>query len=304
MASMVYWSADGAGVGVRKVQNTIIRWIRAHGSPALVVNGGDVYNDGKPNEFEAFFEQMDRDVTGMCETPGNHDWRTTERSGSAGTIAAGYEAFWGRFPPPLSRQPVDTSKRGGARYEHVIDLEGWRLVFIDTGPCKNDPWPMGDPDRIAWLRRVLTETPGRARIVFAHHSRLSNGKHGDVENVDTLWRTLFDERSGAPLAALTLAGHDHNVSVYGPRPRRNPKSGSVAFSNGIHVMVNGAGGRGHDTGFRGTRPDIFFDDDNFCLTRITLLDGRSADVEVLSFGHNDPPTVTTPSVLSTLRLRL
>ena len=304
MASLVYWSADGAGSGVRNVQNTLIRWIRAQRPAALVVNGGDVYNDGKPNEFEKFFEQMDRDVTGLCETPGNHDWRTTAASASAGTIAAGYEGFWGRFTPPLSRQPIDTTKRGGARYEHFIDLGGWRLVFMDTGLCKDEPWPAGDPGRVAWLRQAITETPGRAKIVFAHHSRLSRGKHGDVRNVDTLWRTLFDERTGAPLVAMTLAGHDHNVSVYGPRRRDNPQNGSVAFRDGIHIMVNGAGGRGHDTGFRGTRPDVFFDDDNFCLTRITLVDERSADVEVLSFGTNDPPTVTTPSVVSTLQLLL
>ena len=60
--------------------------------------------------------------------------------------------------------------------------------------------------------------PGRAKIVFAHHSRLSCGDHGDVDDVNELWETLFDS-SGKPLAALTLCGHDHNVSVYKPRSR-------------------------------------------------------------------------------------
>ena len=70
-------------------------------------------------------------------------------------------------------------------------------------------------------------------------------------------------------------------------------------------MVNGAGGRGHDAGFRGTRPDVFFDDDNYALTRINLLDNRSADIEVLGFGRSKNPSATaTPQLLQTLQLRL
>ena len=59
----------------------------------------------------------------------------------------GYERFWSRFPPPQSAQPIDTTKRGGARYDHVKDIDDWRLVFVDTGPCNDEDWPVGDPDR-------------------------------------------------------------------------------------------------------------------------------------------------------------
>src|SRR5207302_1994519 len=133
-------------------------------------------------------------------------------------------------------------------------------------PCKGNPWPTGDADRIDWLRRVLTETPGRSKILFAHHSRLSRGKHGDNEDVDAMWRMLFDAATGAPLVSLTMGGHDHNVSVYGPRPASHPERGSVAFAQGIHVIVNGAGGHGHDIGWQGTKPDVPFDEHNSCVT--------------------------------------
>jgi hypothetical protein len=115
---------------------------------------------------------------------------------------------------------------------------------------------------------------------------------------------LFDPVTGAPLAAFTLAGHDHSVSLYGPRPKDHPASGSVPFERGIHVLVNGAGGSGHYTGWRGTQPDLHFDDDNYCVTRISLIDARTADVDVLNFGAVPGPT-TQPTVLpnSTLRLR-
>ena len=184
------------------------------------------------------------------------------------------------------------------------DINGWRLIFLDTGACKGNPWPMGDAGRATWLRRVLTETPGRAKIVMAHHSRLSRGKHGDVRDVDGLWRTLFDAATGAPLASLTMAGHDHNVSVYGPRAADRPEHGPVAFAKGIHLIVNGAGGNGHDIGFVGTRPDLFSDEDNFCVTRINLIDATSADIDILGFGPNNPPTAAVPAVLKTIQIRL
>ena len=75
----------------------------------------------------------------------------------------------------------------------------------------------------------------------------------------------------------------------------------MSFDKGIHVFVNGAGGNGHYSGegflglgVSGTRPDIFFDDDNYCVTRINLIDGTSADIDVLDFGKaakTDPTAV-------------
>ena len=275
-----------------------------NGSADLIVNGGDVYDDGTPEEFEMFSQQMDGDLAGICETAGNHDWETRSTSSETGEIPSGYEAFWTRHRPHGARQPIDTSKRGGARYEHVIDPAGWRLLFLDTGPCKGNPWPMGDAARTRWLQDALTSTAGRAKVVFAHHSRLSKGKHGDIKDVDDLWRALFTAQ-GVPLAALTVAGHDHNVSLYKPRPQRNPDREAVPFDRGIHVLVNGAGGRGHDVAFRGTDPDQFSNDRDYCLTRLNLIDPRSLDVEILSFGPDKQPAPNVvPQLKHTLQIRV
>jgi hypothetical protein len=146
-------------------------------------------------------------------------------------------------------------------------------------------------------------TSGRAKIVFAHHSRLSHGKHGDVEDVDGLWQALFDDH-GAPLAALSMAGHDHNVRVYGPRPSKQPEKGSVDFSRGIHIVVNGAGGRGHDVAWRGTPPDLHPDDDNYFLTRIALHYHTRATLEFLDFGPRKALAITTPAPRFTLQLQV
>ena len=301
--AVVYWGSDGAGDDVGSVHAAFIKWIRGQGDADLIINGGDVYGDGTPAQFEMFRQAMQGDLSLVCETPGNHDWRTRATSPATGEIPSGYEAFWRQFPPPASRQPIDTTRRGGARYEHFIDLDGWRLIFLDTGPCEDiEEWPSGDVSRVAWLRDALN-TPGRAKIICAHHSRLSRGKHGDIDEVETLWKTLFDA-TGAPKAALTIAGHDHNVSIYNPRPPK-VSDGAVALAKGIHVMVNGAGGRGHDVGFRGTRPEVFFEEEQYCLTRMTLNAAASADIEILSFGRSKTPAADiTPTVVHRMTIRV
>lgn len=297
----IFWFADGVG-RVEATATALIRWIRSQ-SPDLVVYGGDVYNDGKPDEFDRFFDQMDRNVADLCEVGGNHDWNTHSGADLPDRVPTNYEAFWSRFPPPLSKQPINQAARGGARYDHVKDIGGWRLIFIDTGPCKKKAWPMNDETRRTWLRARLTETPGRAKILFAHHSRLSKGKHGDVDQVDPLWRDLFDPTTSAPLVALTVSGHDHNVSWYRPRPKNHPGGSEVPLAKGIFVHVNGAGGSGHDEPFFGSSPD-WKDADNYCVTRITLVSPTAADVSILGFGEGVPLPGTTPALLKNFELRL
>ena len=308
--SFVYWLSDGVGRNVNTggadgktpIPTVMIRWIRANGTPSLIVNGGDVYPDGKTKDFAEFFRQTDHDVSIMCETSGNHDYRDDVDSPQTGRIPHGYDTFWRSHPE--SKQTVDTSKKGAARYDHFIDIDAWRLIFLDTGDYDNGhPWPAGDESRVTWLKNTFK--PGRSNIVVAHHSRLSRGHHGNNDKLDPLWKTLFDP-SGLPRVAFTIAGHDHNVNVYGPRSKDNPKGHSVSFDKGIHVFVNGAGGDGHySSGFFafGTRGDIYSDDDNFCVTRINLIDATSIDVDVLSFGTTArKPPVPIPESFVKIRL--
>jgi hypothetical protein len=278
----------------------------AQGDATLIVNGGDVYPSGTDADYAAFAHQMGDDLSLICETPGNHDWETHEpstQSPQTGHIPYGYEEFWKAHAPPHSKQPIDTTKKGGARYEHFIDLDGWRLIFLNTAtsPGSEGVWPAGDAGRTAWLRQALQSKPGRAKIVFAHHSRLSYGWHGDNPGLEALWRELFDS-AGAPLVACTIAGHDHDVSVYQPRPRNNPESGKVPFAQGIYLMVNGSSGVGHYEHRHGTEPE-FFNADVWCVTRITLEDAQKAQFDVLSFGNNTHH-LTAPQVIAGFQVQL
>src|SRR5262245_35804508 len=241
MMSLVYWLSDGVGKevnvggadGKTPVPTAMIRWIRSKGSPEMIIYGGDVYPAGDTSAFAEFFAQMDQDVRLVCETPGNHDWKDDPALPEVGRIPHGYDTFWRSHPE--SFQPVDASKVGGARYDHFRDFNGWRFIFLDTGDYDNHhPWPAGDQERVTWLRQSLQ--PGRANILVAHHSRLSRGRHGDNTELHTLWEQLFDA-DGTPRVAFTLAGHDHNVSVYGPRSKDNPHGPVVAPDKGIHLIV-------------------------------------------------------------------
>lgn len=296
----VYWVSDAVGDGVTRggpdghtpIVTMLMRWIRAQGNASLIVNGGDVYGSGNSSQFAQFLAQMDNDVSLMCETPGNHDWKDDVNTPGAGRIPHGYEAFWSSHPE--SKQPLDGSKRGGARHEHFVDLGGWRLFFLDTGDYDTAGWPAGDPGRVTWLRSNLN--PGRANVVFSHHSRVSSGQHGNNDKLNVLWESLFD--GDAPRVAFTLGGHDHNVNMYGPRSKADPTGSSVPFAKGIHVLVNGAGGNGlyRTEGFLvdGDKGDVLDDHKNFCVTRINLVNSSTVEVDMVAFGKK---AVGAPSPL-------
>lgn len=196
------------------------------------------------------------------------------------------------------------NKRGGARYEHVIpDYNGWSLIFIDTGRTDSGgSWPFTpeEEEQKTWLEEALAG-PGRARILFSHHSRLSWGKHGDNPALDPVWRRLFDENGNARVA-FTLAGHNHNLSVYKPRDR-DLKVLSADPTKTIQILVNGGGGFGHYPRVNGTRAEIYpkskspADDPVVSsVARIEILDQSTANVTFLDFTDN-PAKAKAPKAI-------
>ena len=298
-SKIIYWTADGGGGdGSGPVAAELHKWIVQQNDADLIIYGGDVYSAGTTQEFEDFLEQMGVDVSRMCETAGNHDWAHPQPRAGAGEIPTGYEDFWSSHP---SQQPIDSTKKAGARYEHFRDLNGWRVIFLDTGRCKGRcegmrKWPFTEQGQIAWLTSAL-DAQSQGRMLFAHHSRLSWGGHGDNPGLHDLWKLLFDA-SGKPLVALTLAGHDHNVSVY--KPRNRDLQAAADPKDGIQIIVNGAGGNGQYARTGGTAADIYprsasaqDDPPTYCVTRIEIVDASAAHLSMLSFGP-DPSSVLGP----------
>lgn len=293
----VYWTSDGGGADGGGVTSVLHQWIARQNHAELIVYGGDVYKRGRTGEFSSFLQQVGGQVSRMCETAGNHEWKDRDTNGP-NAFPRGYEEFWSN-PARASRQPVDTTKRSGARYEHHLDLNGWRLIFLDTGALEYlSEWPMGDEMRVTWLEHALSGG-GRSRMIFGHHSRLSWGKHGDNDGMDRMWRLLFDA-AGAPRAALTLSGHDHNISVYKPRNRDLAVTDST---RGIDIWVNGRGGADFYERWDGTESEVFppnadadRDSLGFCVTQIELIDPTHARVRILNLG-NPPRADVEPSTL-------
>ena len=142
MMALVYWTSDGGGSGVGDIPSVLIRWIRANGNPALIVNGGDIYDRGKPTEFDDFLNQMDGDVSMICETAGNHDWKTRERTETAGEIPIGYELFWARFPPPLSGNQSTRRARAERGTSTTLISTAGALSFSTPARSSSDHGPL------------------------------------------------------------------------------------------------------------------------------------------------------------------
>ncbi len=298
--SIVYWIADGGGHKVMSALKMMMEWVRRQSDATFIVYGGDVYGSGSSDDFEEFHKQCGRDLSKVCAIPGNHDWRTSANRPGKGTIAIGFEDFWAAAPASAATV-VRGNESGNARYDHFTDdIPGWRLIFVDTADDSEDEgaWPRGDAARAAWLASALSGTPGRSKVLFTHHGRLSCGNHGDQNALQPLWDSLFDNVTGAPLVSFTLAGHDHNISIYEPRLKTLAKA--TRDEDGIRIVVNGAGGRGHDSPEHGTRPEKNNERD-FCVTRMRFIDANSVDVEFLSFGTG---TVTEPRRLDELTIRV
>lgn len=296
MASeFVYWISDGGGADGGGVLKILHEWITKQGNARLIVHGGDIYNDGKKGEFKSFLQQVGGSVSNMCETAGNHDWHdradNTERA-----FPRGYEDFWSK---QKSQQPLKDKETAGARYEHAVQVNGWKLIFIDSGALDfMSAWPFGNSKRKVWLEAQLSDG-GRSRMVFAHYSRLTWGKHDDADGLNTMWRSLFTE-TGEPRVALTMAGHNHNVSLYMPRDRDLKRT---SIEKGVQIWVNGRGGAGFYKRKRGTPPEVFppdgdpaQDSTDFCVSQIELIDPTHARVKVQSLG-NPPRADRDPKTL-------
>jgi hypothetical protein len=299
-STFIYWTSDGGGDDGGERAKALHKWIVAQDNASLIIYGGDIYERGQTKEYAHFLKQMGGDVSLMCETTGNHDWINRLNDHPNATPIA-YEAFWSRFPPPHSQQPIDTSKVGGARYEHFIEFNGWRLIFVDSGALEFRPsWPFNDQSRLTWLKSALHGVPGRAKMVFSHFSRLSWGKHGNNPGMAEVWKSLFAD-DGKPLAVCTLAGHDHNVSLYKPMDRNLAPTDAA---HGVQIWVNGMGGAGPYKREKDPSPNMVYpksaepadDPITYCVTQIELIDATTAKMRLFSFGPN-PVANQNPTML-------
>lgn len=121
--------------------------------PDLVVATGDLVNDGRAAQYDRFQEIVADLAAPLVPLPGNHDDRTELRSRFADVLPAGD-----------ADTPID----------HVLDLGGLRLVFVDTQVPGSIAGAIR-PEQVAWLDGVLAAAPDRSTVVFQHHPPFVTG---------------------------------------------------------------------------------------------------------------------------------
>jgi len=122
-------------------------------APALVVGTGDLVNDARPDQYDRLQAILADLSAPFVPVPGNHDDRGELR-----------RRFGDVLPPGGPDDPID----------HVLDLDGLRLVLLDT----QVPGRIGGAithAQLAWLDGVLSDDRDRPTVVFQHHPPFVTG---------------------------------------------------------------------------------------------------------------------------------
>ena len=171
----------GAGTSDQyDIARRMCRWRRYHRFKKVFTTGDNVYDFGRPEDFQAkFFDPyeclFDAGVR-FHASLGNHDYATDR----------------GR---PEIREPAFGMR--GRRY--VLRRNGVRFVIADSN----------EMDR-AWLRSALRTEPGDLwTVVLFHHPVYSTGEHGSTPGYAPDLPRMFRRRG----VDLVLNGHDHLLHV-------------------------------------------------------------------------------------------
>lgn len=92
------------------------------------------------------------------------------------------------------------------------------FVMMDTNPiCLSDEESIGqygedvikidNKIQLRWLDSTLSNTPAKWKIVCGHHTVLSGGYHGGVEEMQELVKPIFEKNH----IDVYLCGHDHDM---------------------------------------------------------------------------------------------
>lgn len=162
--------------------------IDAHPDAERIVLCGDLTHNAAPAEYARLRHALDTCPLPVSLMLGNHDRRAP---------------FLAAFPE------APTMKTG--HVQHVVDVEGYRLVCLDTLDEDAPDTPSGFlcDARLDWLDHALDTAGPRRVIVFAHHPPIRTGFAGmdriGLRNRHELIARLAD----AGNAVQIVSGHIH-----------------------------------------------------------------------------------------------
>jgi hypothetical protein len=176
---------------------------------------GDLqYEEGERSDFESSYDKSWGGVKDITRpVPGNHDYMTPG--------AEGYFDYFG-----------EAAGEPGRGY-YSYDIGRWHLIALNSncdevGGCD----PGSEQER--WLRDDLASHEARCTLAYWHHPRFSSGRHGNHDEFEPFWRSLY-----AAGADLVLSAHDHSYERFAPQT----PAGKADRVRGIREFVVGTGGR-------------------------------------------------------------
>jgi len=327
MPATIAFVGDGSTPSTASRCKSIARAIPAHD---VFAYGGDVYASGTTAEYTGAngFNDIYGDnalnvspqgqnlLAKMAHTPGNHEYVTV----NATTLKIdSHDAYWTGGTPARNASnyvAIDNTKvdpnaayagltsaaaqtRAAAQWAHLhhLDIQGWRLLFIDAGRSGLDEgaFPTAG-DYFDAVQALVNGAAHRKLIVFTHFARWSSGiSHTDADqvNLDPLWQMV------APTAIAYLAGHNHHYE----RQFARTADGSVASqqTRGCVPITCGAAGTGLN-GFVGSYATpaalAYSDATKFGFVKLTL----NADSAVVDWYAMGTDGLGTPTIENTVTL--
>ena len=227
---------DGAGgePGETSTVNLIGAW-----NPSMLVYVGDVYEDGRPMEFNNWYGSATtpglygqfRAITDP--TVGNHEY--------VGTDASGYFYYWNNIP-----------------HYYSFNAAGWHFISLDSTTQYNQTLP--GSAQYNWLAGDLAANTSACTVVYYHHPVLNVGPEGTATQMSAIWSLLAQNH-----VTLVLNGHDHDYQRYTPVDGSGNPS-----ATGITEFVVGSGGHGHQTAVRTDSRLVASDFQDFGAVKLNL----------------------------------
>jgi chitodextrinase len=203
----------GAGqTAESQVVNLISSW-----NPNLFLYLGDVYEDGRPMEFDNWYGKpgtagtFGKFYANTDPTVGNHEY--------VGSDLTGYQWYWNNVP-----------------HYYSFDAGGWHFVALDDIPkfIGTSTSNANYQAETTWLKNDLASNQLACTIVFYHEPAFNVGSEGVPANAAPLWQILAKNH-----VTMVLNGHDHDYQRYVPLD-----AGGNPSAKGVTEFVAGGGGHG------------------------------------------------------------
>ena len=197
----------------RDVVNLISSW-----NPNLFLYLGDVYENGRPMEFDNWYGKPGAAGTYgqlySISDPaiGNHEY--------VGSDISGYEWYWNNVP-----------------HYYSYDAGGWHFVSLDNISkfIGSSPSNANYKAETNWLNSDLNKNKLACTIVYYHEPMFNVGPEGTATNTAGIWQILAQHH-----VTIALNGHDHDYQRWVPLDANGNPS-----ATGVTELVSGAGGHGH-----------------------------------------------------------